>query len=145
MLATDQQVQLQKLGMEMGVDMSNAEQRAAFVGQVLGFSGTLLTAGAAVSDKRAKFDLKKVRSMANALRNTPGYTGRYKDEKHGKGQHWWPTAQDLEKTPEFRQAVKDVGGLKVVDGAQLALSHHVALHDLQKQVDRVNKLLGKRG
>jgi hypothetical protein len=144
MLAADQQVELQRIGIEMGVDMNNAQQRQQFMGQVLGFVGTGLTAGAAVSDKRAKVDLKKARSMADALRNTPGYTGRYKDEKHGKGKHWWPTAQDLEKTPEFRQAGRDENGLKVVDGATLALAQHVALHDLQKQIDRLARFKEKR-
>lgn len=153
MLSADQQVELQRIGIEMGIDMSNAQARQQFTGQVLGFLGTGVTAGAAmggkppgaaVSDRRAKVDLKKARSMADALRRTPGYTGRYRDEKHGKGKHWWPTAQDLEATPEFRQAVRDEGGLKVVDGAKLALAQHVALHDLQRQIDRLKSAREKR-
>lgn len=145
MLAADQQVQLQKVGMEMGVDMNNAEQRSAFMGQVLGFVGTGLTAGAAASDRRVKRDIEKVRSMANALRATAGHSWNYKEpDKHGKGRYTGPMAQDLEKRPEFRSAVKEVNGVKMVDATRLVMTHHAALSDLQKQIDRIAKRKEKR-
>ena len=139
MLAADQQVALQKLAIEQGVDMANAQQKSAFLGQVLGFVGTGLTAGAAASDKRVKRDIKRIRSMADSLRRTAGYEWTYKDEKHGKGRFTGMMAQDLEATPEFRSAVKEVGGVKMVDATRLTMAHHAALHDLQKQIDRISE------
>lgn len=145
MLASDQQAQLQKLGMEMGVDMNNAQQKAAFIGQVLGFAGMGLSAGAAASDRRVKRDIEKVRSMADALRATAGHSWEYKEpDKHGKGRYTGPMAQDLESRPEFRSAVKEVGGVKMVDATRLVMTHHAALHDLQKQIDRISKRREKR-
>lgn len=145
MLATDQQVQLQKVGMEMGVDMNNAQQRSAFIGQLLGFAGMGLSAGAAASDRRVKRDIEKVRSMADALRATAGHSWNYKEpDKHGKGRYTGPMAQDLESRPEFRSAVKEVGGVKMVDATRLVMTHHAALHDLQKQIDRIAKRREKR-
>lgn len=145
MLAANQQVELQKLAVQAGVDMNNAQQRQAFVGQVLGFAGTGLTAGAAASDRRSKVDIKKVRSMTDALRRTPGYSYRYKDPmKHGSGNYTGPMAQDLESTPEFRSAVREVNGTKMVDTGRLALSHHAALAEMAGKIDRLERASGKR-
>lgn len=145
MMAAEQQVQLHKLGMEMGIDMSNAQQRSAFIGQLLGFAGMGLSAGAAASDRRTKRDIEKVKSMAAALRSTAGHSWNYKDpKKHGEGRYTGPMAQDLERRPEFRSAVKEVGGVKMVDATRLVMTHHAALHDLQKQIDRIAKHREKR-
>lgn len=145
MLAADQQVELQRIGIEMGVDMNNAQQRQQFMGQVLGFVGTGLTAGAAASDRRVKVNIKKVRSMADELRKTAGHSWDYKSpEKHGKGRYTGPMAQDLEKSEAFRSAVKEVNGVKMVDATRLTMAHHAALHDLQKQIDRLARFKEKR-
>lgn len=143
MLAADQQVELQKIAIQSGVDMNNQQQRQAFIGQILGFAGTGLTAAATKgSDKHIKVDIKRARSMADALRSTRAYSYKYRDPmKYGVGDHTGPMAQDLEKTPEFRSSVKEVNGVKMVDTGRLALAHHAALHDLQRQVD---KLAAKR-
>jgi hypothetical protein len=142
MLTAEQQAQIQAMGIEAGVDMANAQQRSAFTGQLLGFAGSGLGAlGAAMSDRRTKTDIKRVKSMAAALRGTPGHEWRYKDEKHGKGRFVGAMAQDLEKHPEFRSAVKKrADGFKEVDATWLVMSHHAALSDLQHQIDRMNKL-----
>lgn len=155
MLAADQQVELQRIGIEMGVDMSNAQQRQAFMGQVLGFMGTGVSAAAmvggkppapaAASDRRVKTNIKKIRSMADELRKTAGHSWDYKSpEKHGKGRYTGPMAQDLEKTEAFRSAVKEEGGVKFVDATRLTMAHHAALHDLQKQIDRLARFKEKR-
>ena len=107
--------------------------------------GTGLTAvGTAISDRRAKRDIKRLRSMADALRKTPGSSYRYKMERNGKGQFTGPMAQDLEKTKEFRGAVREVGGVKRVDTTRLVMSHHAARSDLQRQIDRLEKLGRKK-
>jgi hypothetical protein len=146
MLSADQQAQLQAAGIEAGVDMTNAQQRSAFTGQVLGFLGTGMTAiGTAKSDRRAKIDVKKIRDMSAAIRGTPGHTWRYKKETDGEGRFAGAMAQDLEKFPEWRSAVKKgPDGQKMVDGTRLVMSHHAAIHHLQTQIDRLGKLRPKK-
>lgn len=145
MLAADQQVELQRIGIEMGVDMNNEQARNQFVGQILGFAGMGMSAGAAASDRRVKMNIKKVRSMADELRKTAGHSWDYKSpEKHGKGRYTGPMAQDLEKSEAFRSAVKEVNGVKMVDATRLTMTHHAALHDLQKQIDRLARFKEKR-
>lgn len=145
MLDASQQAELQKAAIEAKVDMGNAEQRTKFVGQVLGFVGTGVTAAGSASDRRVKTNIKKVRSMAEELRKTAGHSWDYKHpEKHGKGRYTGPMAQDLEKTEAFRSAVKEEGGVKFVDATRLTMAHHAALHDLQKQIDRLARFKEKR-
>lgn len=145
MLAADQQVELQRIAIEQGIDLANAEQKNKFVGQVLGFLGTGVTAAGAASDRRVKTNIKKVKSMADELRRTAGHSWDYKSpEKHGKGRFTGPMAQDLEKSEAFRSAVKEVNGVKMVDATRLTMTHHAALHDLQKQIDRLARFKGKR-
>jgi hypothetical protein len=147
MLTTDQQLELQRAGLEAGVVLQNNANQAAERQQILGFIGSALMAGGMAmpkSDRRAKHDVRRLRSMAAALRSTPGSSYRYKDPKDGKGVFAGPMAQDLEKTREFRNAVVEVGGVKRVDTGRLTLAHHAALSDLQRQIDRLEKL-GRKG
>ncbi len=145
MMTTEQQMQLTRMGIERGVITANQQNQQAQSQQSMQFLGTLLMAGASVaSDRRAKRDIKKAKSMAEALRKTPGSHYRYKDGKHGKGEHTGPMAQDLEKTREFRSAVVERGGIKTVDTGRLTMAHHAALSDLQRQIDRLEKL-GRKG
>lgn len=138
MLTVEQQAVLQKMGLDAQIDMANQQARQSFLGQILGFLGTGLMAGAAASDRRVKKNIEKVRSMADALRKTAGHSWDYKSpEKHGKGRYTGPMAQDLEKVPEFRSAVSEKNGVKMVDATRLVMTHHAALHDLQKQIDRI--------
>lgn len=141
MLSADQQAQIQQIGIARGVIAQNNASDAATTQQTMQFLGTALMAGATVkSDRRAKHDIKRLRSMANALRRTPGSTYRYKDSKDGGGEYTGPMAQDLESTREFRGAVVERGGKKTVDTGRLVMSHHAALSDLQRQIDRIEKL-----
>jgi hypothetical protein len=98
------------------------------------------------SDRRVKTAITKARSLAADLRKTPGSEYAYKDpKKHGDGRHTGPMAGDLKKTKAFASAVKNIGGVDHVDGGRLALSHHAALHDLQKQVDRLARIVKPKG
>ena len=145
MLTTEQQMQLTRMGIERGVITATQQNQQQQSAQSMQFLGTMLMAGASVaSDRRAKRDIKKAKSMAEALRKTPGSHYRYKSDKHGKGEHTGPMAQDLEKTREFRSAVVERGGVKTVDTGRLTMAHHAALSDLQSQIDRLAKL-GRKG
>lgn len=94
------------------------------------------------SDRRVKTAITKARSLAADLRKTPGSEYAYKDpKKHGEGRYTGPMAGDLKKTKAFGSAVKRINGVDHVDGGRLALSHHAALHDLQKQVDRLARIV----
>lgn len=44
MLTTEQQMELERIAIQSGIDMSNAQAQQQFYGQVLGFGGTVLTA-----------------------------------------------------------------------------------------------------
>jgi hypothetical protein len=145
MLTADQQAQLQQLAIERGVTTANNQNSAQQRQQDLQFLGTLLLAGgAAASDRRVKKAVSRLRSIASDLRQTPGYEWSYKDgKKHGQGRYTGAMAQDLERTRTFRSAVKNVGGTKIIDGTRLAMSQQSALHDLQKQIDRLGKLVKK--
>jgi hypothetical protein len=146
MLTTEQQMQLTRMGIERGVIQANQANAQAQTQQTMGFLGTLMMAGATVaSDRTAKRDIKRIRSLADDLRKTPGSSYRYKSAKHGKGEHTGPMAQDLEKTKAFRSAVVERKGIKTVDTGRLVMSHHAALSDLQKQIDRLEKLGRKKG
>lgn len=98
------------------------------------------------SDRRVKKAITAARSLASDLRKTPGSEYAYKDpKKHGEGRYTGPMAGDLKKTRAFASAVKNIGGVDHVDGGRLALSHHAALHDLQKQVDRLARIVKPKG
>ncbi len=98
------------------------------------------------SDRRVKTAITKARSLAADLRKTPGSEYAYKDpQKHGAGRYTGPMAGDLKKTRAFGAAVKTINGVDHVDGGRLALSHHAALHDLQKQVDRLSRFVKPKG
>lgn len=141
MLTTEQQMQIQRMGIERGVIAANNQNAQAQTQQSMQFLGTMMMAGATVaSDRRAKRDIRKAKGFAEALRKTPGSHYRYKDAKHGKGEHTGPMAQDLERTREFRSAVVERDGIKTVDTGRLTMAHHAALSDLQRQVDRLAKL-----
>jgi hypothetical protein len=145
MLTADQQAQLQQLAIERGVTQANNQNSAQQRQQELQFLGTLLLAsGAAASDRRVKKAVSRLRSVAADLRATPGYEWSYKDgKKHGQGRYTGAMAQDLERTRTFRSAVRSVAGTKIIDGTRLAMSQQSALHDLQKQIDRLGKLVKK--
>jgi hypothetical protein len=140
MLTADQQAEIQRLGIQAGAVQANNADAAAKRQQVLGFFGSLFAAGgAAVSDRRMKKAVTQLRGIAADLRKTPGHEWAYKDgEKHGRGRYTGAMAQDLEKTRTFRGAVKEVGGVKMVDSTRLVMSQQGALHDLQKQIDRLS-------
>lgn len=141
MLTAEQQAEIQRLGIERGVIAQNNADARAKDQQTMQFLGTLMMAGATVaSDRRAKHDVRRLRSMAASLRRTPGSSYRYKDEKHGAGEHTGPMAQDLERTREFKGAVVERKGIKTVDTGRLVMTHHAALSDLQRQIDRLEKL-----
>ncbi len=144
MLTTEQQVQIQRMGIERGIITATQQNQQAQTQQSMQFLGTLLMAGATVkSDRRAKRDIRKLRSLADDLRRTPGSSYRYKSQRDGSGEYTGPMAQDLEKTEAFRGAVVTRGKHKTVDTGRLVMSHHAALSDLQRQLDRVNKLVRK--
>lgn len=140
MLTTDQQAEIQNLAIQAGAVAQNEQDAAAKRQQVLGFFGSLLMAGGtAASDRRVKKAIVKLRGIASDLRKTPGHEWAYKDgAKHGQGRYTGAMAQDLERTRTFRGAVKEVGGVKMVDSTRLVMSQQGALHDLQKQIDRLS-------
>lgn len=145
MLTSEQQVELTRLGIEQGAISAADASSQARQQQQLGFLGTILMAGATVkSDRRAKRDIRQLKSMAAALRKTPGSSYRYKSERDGKGRFTGPMAQDLESTPEFRGAIVERGGKKTVDTGRLVMTHHAALSDLQRQIDRLERLGRKK-
>ncbi len=186
MLTTDQQLALQKMGLDRGIIQANQAATQAGNQMLMQFLGTGLVAGGAAfggpagagagfaaktaltqattpaaapmptyeptvpsytpSDRRVKTAITKARSLAADLRKTPGSEYAYKDpKKHGEGRYTGPMAGDLKKTRAFGAAVKTIGGVDHVDGGRLALSHHAALHDLQKQVDRLSRIVKPKG
>jgi hypothetical protein len=146
MLTADQQAEIQRLGIEAGAVQQNNADANAKRQQVLGFFGSLLMAGGtAASDRRVKKAITKLRGIASDLRKTPGHEWTYKDgAKHGQGRYTGAMAQDLESTRTFRSAVKEVNGVKMVDPARLAMSQQGALHDLQKQIDRLSGYMKRK-
>jgi hypothetical protein len=146
MLTSDQQAALTKMGIERGVIAANQQNAQAQSQQQLQFFGTLLMAGGmAASDRRVKKAITKLRGIASDLRKTPGHEWTYKDgKKHGEGRYTGAMAQDLESTRTFRSAVKNVNGTKIIDGTRLAMSQQGALHDLQKQIDRLSGLVKRK-
>ena len=142
MLTADQQAEIQRLGIQAGAVQASNADAAAKRQQVLGFFGSLFAAGGAAipkSDRRVKTAITKLRGIAADLRKTPGHEWTYKDPADGRGRFTGAMAQDLERTRTFRSAVKTgPGGVKFIDGTRLAMSQQSALHDLQKQVDRLS-------
>lgn len=146
MLTADQQAEIQRLGIQAGAVQASNADAAAKRQQVLGFFGSLFAAGgAAASDRRVKTAVTKLRGIAADLRKTPGHSWEYKDgARHGKGRYTGAMAQDLERTTAFRGAVKEVGGVKMVDSTRLVMSQQAALHGLQKQIDRLSGFVRRK-
>lgn len=93
------------------------------------------------SDRLVKKSVSPMKGIAADLRKSMGHSWKYKNpEKHGNGRHTGAMAQDLERTKNFRGVVSTgPDGVKMVDGARLAMAHHGALADMQKQIDRLKK------
>jgi len=143
MLTTEQQAALTRIGIEQGAISAAQQDANQKTQQQMQFLGTILMAGGTVakSDRRVKHAIRGARSLAADLRKSPGYEYRYRDQRDGKGRQQGPMAQDLEKTRAFGHAVKSIGGVKHVDTSRLALAHHGALADLQRQVDKLSKVV----
>lgn len=102
---------------------------------------TITAAGMAMSDRRAKTDVKTADADADALVDgLKAYTWRYKDERHGTGRQIGIMAQDLERSKLGKQAVIDTPDGKIVHGAKLATALAAGLASMNK---RMKKLEGK--
>lgn len=80
------------------------------------------------------------------LRPAQGYRYRYKNPDApgaAEGEQFGPMAQDLEKTPAGRSAVRTApDGTKMVDTGRLALVNTAAVSEQQRRLDEIEALLG---
>lgn len=100
------------------------------------------TAATGGSDKNMKKDIKSGdKEIASFLDAMKAHSYKYKDEKHGKGRHVSPMAQELEKTDIGKSMVFDSPDGKMVDygkGLGAMLAAQAQLHE------RLKKLEGKK-
>jgi hypothetical protein len=145
-LSDAQQVALQQQALSQGLVINGQQRQTAQDNSNKQLLGTaILAIGSAASDERVKTKIKDAPDIGKALRDSPGREYEYKDPKHGEGKYVGPMAQDLQKSPVFRGAVKkSKEGHLEVDTTRLALSHHAALSHLQKEIDALKKLRNKR-
>lgn len=138
----DAQIQQEQLRINPGAAMA----QQANAGKQALTGGLIGAAGAIVSDKRAKTNIREVTGLEEGLSllDIPAYEYDYKDEKNGKGRHLGPMAQDLEKT-EARSAVFDTPEGKKVDTRRLTLANTAAMSTLSRRLKDLQKeVLGMR-
>lgn len=145
-LTQAQQFQIQQQGLAQGVAINNQNVQQQNSNALLQFGGTALAAaGKAISDERAKKNIRPVsgRAVAQALRDSPGSSYEYTEpDKPGRapGRHITPMAQGLRKSALFAPAVSARSdGTLEVDGTRLALAQHTAIAHLQKEIDQIKK------
>lgn len=120
--------------------MANQQSQSQLLGGFLGAGATLLA-----SDKDLKKNLKNDRnSTSDFLNALQAKSYKYKDEKHGKGQQYGITAQDLEKSKMGKSLVLDTPDGKMVDtrrgfGAVLA-----SMAELNKRTATLEKAFKKK-
>ena len=107
------------------------------IGGVLqGGAGALMTS--ALSDERAKVDIKPIDLIGEHLRGAPGYSYRYQG---GLGEdpdipHVGPMAQDLESGPFGAELVETgADGYKRVRVDRMPLVNHAALAQMRRELD----------
>lgn len=94
----------------------------------------------AMSDARTKKDVKPF-DASGFLDSITGYKYKYKDSKHGVGQHASVMAQDLEKTEEGSKMIKETPEGKMIDAAKATGPMLAALASLHKEI---KELKGKK-
>lgn len=95
--------------------------------------GTALSAAAMFSDERGKCDISEV-DPGDFLDSITGYKYKYKDKKHGEGEHVGVMAQDLEKTDAGSKLVVDTPEGKVVDYGKAGPHIMSSLANLNKRL-----------
>jgi hypothetical protein len=117
---------------------SQAARQDQFLGGLIGAGGTIGAGAMIASDERSKTDIQDGdMDLESFLESLDPKKYKYKDpERFGEGDHVSVMAQDLEKTPMGRDAVKqDVDGTKLVDYAKLLPEIVAALGHLNKKVE----------
>lgn len=85
-------------------------------GQVAGAAMSTGGAAALASDERLKTDVSGAdREIDDMLDKLSPKSGRYKDEKHGKGEWNWVMAQDMERSSAGKRVVIDTPEGKMLD------------------------------
>src|ERR1044071_1213193 len=122
-----------------GIAKNDRDNETKLIGGVI---GGLATAGAALSDKRAKTDIKKdsAKDQAAFLDALEEVSYRYKDPSDGRSEEHGILAQDLEKSKIGRSVVR-VGpdGRKRVDTAALTMAMAGVLAQVAREARRGRK------
>lgn len=115
----EQHIQAQSIANKIGAPQSGPGFWERLGGGLIGAGAELGSAliTKSVSDRIAKKDISRVskKDLVEFLSSVKGYKYRYKDSKWGKGEHFSPMAQDLEKTKIGKSMVIDTPEGKMVD------------------------------
>lgn len=134
------QNQLQKTTGQSGALSSAGKQQDAndqnTLNNIFKLGGTALTAGAMLSDQRAKEDISPF-DASEFLDSLTGYKYKYKDKKNGDGEHVGPMAQDLEKTAVGSSMVEEGPEGKLVNTGKASMAALAGLADLHGRLKRL--------
>lgn len=101
--------------------------------------GTGLTVASMFSDERGKEGVEEF-NASDFLDTLTNYKYKYKDQKHGVGDHMGPMAQDLEKSDIGAGMIMETPEGKMVDTRKASMA---ALGSLADMNQRLKKLEGK--
>lgn len=124
-----------KYNADLGIGAQKDQANASLAGGVIGGIGAAIA-----SDERLKKDVKDAgESIDKMLDGLKAKSGKYKDERHGKGEWNWVMAQDLEKSEAGKRLVNDTPDGKMLDVGKVISTSLAAAARLN---ERVRKLEG---
>ncbi len=127
------------------IDADENTSFGEFLMGAIGATGGLLGGVAALSDRRAKFDVRDpdLRDLQDFLGTTRAKSYRYKSPTTpgaAPGRQFGFMAQDLAKSKIGRTLVQEgADGLLRVDTGRLALADHAALSELAREVEKLKR------
>lgn len=129
--------QIKKATGQTGVAQVNAELQAQKEKEDKGFLGGLIETGGSIigklSDERAKKDIEHFDASEFLDSLTPSKF-KYREKRHGEGEHVGVMAQDLEKSETGSRMVRESPDGKVVDYAEAAPAMMASLASLNERL-----------
>lgn len=124
-----------KYNADLGIGAQKDQGDSAKSGALISGLGSIIA-----SDERLKKDVKDAgESIDKMLDGLKAKSGKYKDERHGKGEWNWVMAQDLEKSEAGKRLVKDTAAGKMLDVSKVISTSLAAAARLN---ERLRKLEG---